>query len=93
MKYICQFPGCDYITNERSQIQNHHIVPKEHRGHDRDSNRIFLCPNCHTKVYIRDSHGVHSVKGEDSIIINKWVQSTDGLLLEYIDKDNKLQYI
>ena len=91
--YKCEFPGCDYMCESRSQIQLHHIVPREFNGSDKPYNRIYLCPNCHTKVYIPGvKSGIHSIKTNDSIIINRWLSSTDGRVLEYINNNGDVDY-
>lgn len=92
--YHCEFPGCDYKTQEKSQINNHHIKPKELGGSNAKYNRAYLCPTHHTKVYIPEAtRGIHTKKGEDSIIISGWLQSTGGRVLEYIDVNEQVQYL
>lgn len=93
MRYKCQFPGCTYETNQKSQIHNHHIVPKENNGTNKKYNLINLCPNHHSKIYIENSkHGIHSIKGDDSIILLGWKYSTSGNLLEYKDLNGNIFY-
>jgi len=93
-KYHCQFPGCDYKTNEKSQIVSHHIKPVELNGSDAAYNRINVCPTHHTHIYIPAAkHGIHIIKGENSIIILGWLQSTGGRVLEYVDNKGKRQLI
>lgn len=82
--FKCSFPNCDYETENRSQIHYHHIIPKELNGSDRPFNRVFFCPNCHNKVYIEGSTGIHSVKRSNSIIIKGKLKSTDGTIIHYI---------
>jgi hypothetical protein len=84
-QYNCKFPNCDYSTNHRSQINYHHIIPRELNGSDKDFNRIWLCPTHHTKIYIPHSNGMHNIKGSDSIILVGWLSSTGGRVLEYKD--------
>jgi len=82
--YQCQFPGCNYETTSRTQIEYHHIVPKTKGGSNLPKNRIWLCPNHHKKIFIPgEIKGVHSKKSEDSIVILGWLQSTGGRLLQY----------
>ena len=67
--YYCQL--CSYRTENRNQIEYHHIIPKENNGEDGQRNQVFLCPNCHKKVYIENSRaGIHSIKNNNSIIIS-----------------------
>ena len=93
-EYFCEFPGCDYRTYEKSQINLHHIKPKELGGVNAKYNRIYLCPTHHTKIYIpKSKRGIHTKKGVDSIIIIGWLQSTGGKVLEYVDVNEQVQYI
>jgi hypothetical protein len=86
--YFCQFPNCKYSTDIRSQINKHHIKSVELNGSDDDYNRIYLCPNHHTKIYIPESKsGLHSFKGADSIILLRKLNSTGGTVVEYIDSN------
>lgn len=90
--YKCESPICKgYETKYRFQIHYHHIIPIEHGGNNFKLNRIFLCPNCHSKIFIENSTaGIHSIKGDDSIIIKRWLYSTGGKVLEYINGDNSV---
>ena len=93
LKYICEFPDCEYSTHHRTQIHHHHIIPVERGGENKRRNRIFLCPNHHTKIFIPEATaGIHAVQGEDSIVLKGWLQSTAGLILNYIDQDGDEQY-
>jgi uncharacterized protein YlaI len=86
MKYKCKFPGCTYKTESRTQIHKHHIISKELGGSDNEGNRIFLCPNCHNRIFIPEAEsGIHSFEHDNSIIINNKLDSTSGIVLEYID--------
>ena len=93
MRYQCEFPNCGYETKNRTQIHEHHIVPKELGGKDKKFNKIFLCPNCHNRVYIPEAKiGIHSIKNDNSIIISKWLMSTAGKVLEYIEQNETKYY-
>jgi len=88
--FYCEFPNCRYSTDSRTQIANHHIVPKSQRGSNKPYNRIMLCPSCHTKVFIpSEKIGIHSQYNKDSIILLRWLDSTIGKVLEYTIIDNK----
>ena len=88
-QYHCQFPLCNYQTNERSQIHIHHIKPKEQSGSDDKWNTIWTCPNHHSKIYIPNAYGIHATRGEDSIEVICW--RNNGMILEYKDiKGNTL---
>jgi hypothetical protein len=89
--FYCQL--CTYKTNNRNKIHKHHIVPKELSGTNINSNLVFLCPSCHANIYIPNTtSGNHSIKSNNSIIINKWLQSTGGYVLEYIDNNGNVNY-
>jgi hypothetical protein len=84
MKYYCQFPSCTFSTSIRSQIEYHHIIPKELGGSNHHSNRIWLCPNHHRMIYIPDAQkGHHTKYSNDSIILLGWKKSTVGKVLLY----------
>lgn len=92
--YYCEFPNCNYSTNIRSQINYHHIVPKSKNGSNNSYNRIWLCPSCHTKVYIpNEISGIHSKYNDSSIILLRWVDSTCNKVLEYkLINENEILY-
>ena len=93
MMYKCEFPGCVYKTIHRSRIHFHHIIPREFGGNNMNHNLISVCPNCHSRIYIPESStGIHSVCGNDSVIIERWMKSTGGKVLEYIDSGGNLCY-
>lgn len=90
--YNCEFPNCSYSSKNRSQIHEHHIVPRELGGNNKKNNKIYLCPNCHNKIFIPESKkGIHSKCYIDSIILKGRLKSTAGLVLEYIEND-ELKY-
>lgn len=89
--YNCQFPDCKYQTENRSQIVDHHIIPRELGGSNKKNNLIFLCPNHHTKIYIPEAtNGIHAIKGDDSIILKGWLNSTGGKVLEYTNGEDEI---
>lgn len=91
--FKCEFPNCDYITESRSSIHLHHIIPKTMNGINGRSNRIYLCPNCHSKIYVPGCEkGIHSIKHKDSIIIEGWKQSTSGRILQYINSNGSQEF-
>jgi predicted restriction endonuclease len=92
--YKCEFPNCDYESDELGSFDSHHIIPKSKGGSDRAFNRIRLCPNCHRKIYIEDfTGGIHSIKKDNSIIILGKIVSSDGDVLYYHKcSDNKEYY-
>jgi len=92
-RYQCQFPNCTYTTENRNKIDSHHIVPVEQSGSNDSWNRIWLCPNCHRKIFIPTAKsGMHSKRSKNSVeLINK-IYSTAGYLLEYKDVDNQIKF-
>ncbi len=87
--YHCQMPECDYICEDSSQINFHHIVPRSMGGSDKKVNLIELCPNCHSKVYVEGmKSGTHAVKTQNSIILLGKLLSTGGVVLEYRHVDD-----
>jgi 5-methylcytosine-specific restriction endonuclease McrA len=91
--YKCNFPGCNYETDLRHQIHNHHITSKQEGGTNQKHNLIMLCPNCHSKVFQPSAkRGIHSIKGVDSIELITKIQSTAGLALEYKKPNGETDY-
>lgn len=85
MEYFCEL--CDYSTVDRDRIHYHHIVPKSLKGTNKHHNRIYLCGNCHNKIFVTGSKGIHGIKGTNPIIINSKLMSTSGLIIEYIENE------
>lgn len=82
-RFFCEC--CDYKTNNRSLIESHHIVSRYENGSNNKWNRVYLCPNCHKKVYNEKVlSGNHSIKSESSIVIKGWRMSTLGRVLNYV---------
>jgi predicted HNH restriction endonuclease len=91
--YNCNFPKCNYSTDHRHQIHNHHIVSKASGGNDNKVNLIMVCPNCHSNIFQADAKsGIHSIKGKSSIELIRKISSTAGLLLEYKDPSGETDY-
>ena len=89
MKYYCEL--CDYTTTNRDRIHYHHIIPKSSGGHNKSSNRLYCCPNCHSKIYVPIiGKGIHGIEGYEPIIILGKVLSTDGRLVNYLRGDVEL---
>lgn len=82
--FKCQF--CPF-EGERSLINEHHIIPRELNGNNQPKNKVFVCPNCHNKIFIPNSTaGIHSIKKANSILIVGWLQSSGGRVLQYINE-------
>lgn len=91
--FKCQFPNCNYSCDNRQQIHYHHIIPSSDGGSNEDYNRIYLCPNCHHKIYIPNStSGIHATKHKNSIVLLGWRLSTEGKILEYINENGNITY-
>lgn len=87
--YKCQMPECNYICEDKSQIEFHHIVPREIGGNNMAYNLIELCPNCHTRVFVPESTcGKHSIKHSNSVIFISKLLSTGGNVISYRDIDD-----
>lgn len=84
MKYYCHYPGCNYVTESRRNIHDHHIIPKSQHGKNDRSNRVYLCPTHHQYIYIpTETQGHHSHCVEGSIILLGWKTTTKGRVLLY----------
>ena len=81
--FICEI--CGYKTEYRERINEHHIVSRELGGSNKKYNLVYLCLDCHNRVYIPLSNKGHSIKREDSIEIIGWVKTTEGRILHYIE--------
>lgn len=91
--FKCEFPFCEYETDERNLIHFHHIKPKELSGNNQANNRIHLCPNCHAKIFIPESKfGNHSIEGKESITILSRLLSTNGSVLHYRKSSDRKNY-
>lgn len=89
-KYECKFPGCGFVTTDKSLIDIHHIVPKEQGGSEKPFNKIELCPNHHRRIYIKASRaGIHSLQHDDSIEILNILESSDGRVMHFKTLDDK----
>lgn len=79
--YACHFPGCGYVSSQRSGVDYHHILPRHMGGTNKPSNLIPLCPACHRKIYVPDCvHGPHSLLRVESAIVMGNLASSQGLV-------------
>jgi len=75
-------------------MNDHHIIPRELGGVDDKYNRVMLCVRCHSKIWIPNiKFGVHAVKGHNPFIINNWVMSSSGRLLECENESGSIFYL
>jgi len=87
--FKCQMPDCDYMCEDSSQINIHHIIPRSMGGSDKKSNLIELCPNCHARIYVDGMvSGQHSVKNKNSVIFLSKLLSTSGFVISYKNIDD-----
>ena len=94
MKYSCEYPNCDFCTNHKNQINNHHIIPKEAGGSNDKWNRILLCGTHHLFIFCPESkNGIHAQKCSNSIILLGWKMTTAGKMLEYIEDGETKYYV
>lgn len=93
-QYKCEFPYCDFETDDRQQIEYHHIIPRSLNGSNKSNNRIWLCRNCHSKIYIPNTtRGLHSKNRPNKIMIIGWKTSTNGKkILHYKTYDEKEEF-
>ena len=64
IKYTCHWPGCQYTTTNRDEIEYHHIIPKE-LGNRLNCNVVLsYCPTHHHLIWHPEcKHGHHSING------------------------------
>lgn len=91
--YICHWPNCKFTTENRNEIEYHHIVPKE-LGERLNSNVVLsYCPTHHRLIYHPEcKHGHHSINGDNKLqILGIYPTSHQGHAIEY--KNNRRRYI
>jgi hypothetical protein len=80
----CQFPLCGKTYKHRSQLDDHHVVPRSMGGPDMPWNMLRLCPGCHRKIYVPGmTSGIHSMKLLGSIVVHGKVKTSHGWALHY----------
>lgn len=89
-KYKCNFPGCDYKTNDRRLIDLHHVVPKEVDSSLTNKRTISFCKTHHSYIFVPESkYGQHSKKSNESLIIKGVLGSTTGNVIMFEDMNGK----
>jgi len=92
-KHICEFPGCTFETDDRMQIEKHHIIPKSLGGSNKNRNRIWLCRKCHARIYIQGmTNGIHYKNNKTKIELLGWLTSTGGKVLVYKTFNGPITY-
>ena len=71
LKYTCHWPGCQYTTDNRDEIEYHHIIPKE-LGNRLNSNVVLsFCPTHHRLIWHPEcNYGHHSINGLNKLQIH-----------------------
>ena len=84
-RFRCEFPDCKFETNDRQQIEYHHIIPVSQGGSNKRYNRIWLCRNHHSCIYIPNMQaGIHAKNNNTKIEIIRWLANTGYTrILEY----------
>lgn len=71
IKYTCHWPGCQYTTTNRDEIEYHHIIPKE-LGNRLNCNVVLsYCPTHHRLIWHPEcKYGHHSINGPAKLQIH-----------------------
>jgi len=71
IKYTCHWPGCQYTTTKRDEIEYHHIVPKELGNRLNSKVVLSFCPTHHHLIWHPECHyGHHSINGPAKLQIH-----------------------
>lgn len=83
--YKCHWPGCKYVTKDRSLIDFHHIIPRELHPRLNCHVRLTFCANHHRMIFHPEStSGHHAIKKENSLMIhNIYPTAPQGYAIEY----------
>jgi len=86
-KYIvCGFPLCGKSHFSTKTVDLHHIVPVSMGGEDSLYNRIYLCPECHRRIYVPGiASGIHKTKKQGSVQLFRYIPTNKGKALLYRD--------
>lgn len=84
--YICHYPGCQYTTTSRNKIEFHHIIPRELWPRLNQNVILTFCPTHHRLIYHPEcKSGPHSIKADDSLIIDGIYRTTKGYSVIFHD--------
>jgi DNA mismatch repair protein MutS len=79
---------CCYICKSNSKLETHHIIWQKDFNQNKakfylqkndKSNLVILCTECHDKV------------DKNEIIINGWIETSEGIKLDYIIENNNIK--
>jgi len=84
-EYICHWPGCKFHTKERSEIELHHIIPRELWPRLNQHVKLSFCPTHHRMIYHPEcKHGHHSIKANNKLMIhNIYPTAPQGYAVEF----------
>ena len=84
-EYKCHWPGCTMKTTDRSQIELHHISPKELGNRLNSGVTLSFCPTHHRLIYHPEcKHGHHSIPAANKLqILHIYPTAPDGYAVEY----------
>ena len=83
--YICHWPGCDVKTEDRNQIEFHHISPRELGPRVNSNVTLTFCPTHHRMIFHPESkHGAHSINSPNKLqILHIYPVAPSGYAVEY----------
>lgn len=84
-EYKCHWPNCQFHTNIRSEIELHHIIPRELGARLNCHVTLSFCPTHHRMIYHPEcKHGHHSIKSDNKLIIhNIYPTAPEGYAVEF----------
>lgn len=86
LEYRCSFPGCTYVTCNRSLIEYHHVNPRELNVTLNKNLTIPLCSCHHKLIYHPDATtGQHTNNTPESMRVEGVYNTTTGKCVKFID--------
>ena len=84
-EYKCHWPGCNFKTTNRSEIELHHISPRELGTRLNSHVTLSFCPTHHRMIYHPEcKYGHHSIKAENKLIIHHiYPTAPEGYAVEF----------
>lgn len=85
IEYKCHWPGCQHKTTERSEIELHHIIPRELGPRLNCHVKLSFCATHHRMIFHPESkNGHHSIKTPNKLmILNIYPTAPEGYAVEY----------